>query len=319
MGIRSELPEGGRLVDERVLTGLRERPWSATSIEKWIGCPVAWFVERLLAPGRFEPDPEPFARGSLAHEALSATLAELGRRSASTRLSPGNVELARGLLRESLAEAEPRHLLSVSPQRALAIRRSLQADLERYLEHAAALEGSLTPREFELGFGFTEEDGDEHGEPSELAAFELGGGVRLRGRIDRIDVGEDGEAIVIDYKGADAPRGKRWIADGKLQVALYMQAAEQLLGVRVVGGLYQPLRGRSISARGALLEDHQASVDCTSTDRFDQDQLDELLAEALDSARAAVGAAGRGELEARPNTCAWKGGCLYPTICRCER
>ena len=28
---------------------------------------------------------------------------------------------------------------------------------------------------------------------------------------------------------------------------------------------------------------------------------------------------GRGELEARPGTCAWEGGCSYPSICRCER
>jgi ATP-dependent helicase/DNAse subunit B len=317
--LSSDMPAGGRLTDERVLSPLRERVWSATSLEKWVGCPVAWFVERLLAPGRFEPDPEPFARGSLAHDALNATLSELGRQTGSTRVTPATIGLAGSILREALTEAEPRYLLSVSPQRALAIRRSLQADLERYLEHAAGLESSLTPREFELGFGFTAQDEDQHGEPSELPAFDLGGGVRLRGRIDRIDVGTEGEAVVIDYKGAQAPRGKRWIADGNLQVALYMQAAEQLLGVRVVGGLYQPLRGRSITARGALLEDHQAAVDCTSTDRLTQEELDALLADALDAARAAAGEAGRGELEPRPNTCAWNGGCQYPTICRCER
>src|SRR6202035_5635753 len=206
------------------------------------------------------------------------TLSELGRQTGSTRVTPATIGLAGSILREALTEAEPRYVLSVSPQRALAIRRSLQADLERYLEHAAGLESSLTPREFELGFGFTAQDEDQHGEPSELPAFELGGGVRLRGRIDRIDVGTEGEAVVIDYKGAQAPRGKRWIADGNLQVALYMQAAEQLLGVRVVGGLYQPLRGTSITARGALLEDHQAAVDCTSTDRLSQEELGELLA-----------------------------------------
>ncbi len=311
-------PAGGRLTDERILSELRDRVWSATSIEKWIACPVAWFVERLLAPGRIEPDPEPFARGSLGHEALNLTFAGLGRETGSTRLTPGNLELARTLLRAALAEAGPRHLLSVSPERALAIGRALGADLERYLEYAAGLEGSLAPREFELGFGpFSEEE--QHGESSELPPFELGGGVRLRGRIDRIDVGADGEAVVIDYKGADAPRGRRWIADGKLQVALYMQAAEQLLDLRVVGGLYQPLRGESIKARGAVMSGHDAAASCIRTDRFDPEELDELLAGALDAARAAAGEAGRGELEPRPNTCAWNGGCRYPTICRCER
>jgi ATP-dependent helicase/DNAse subunit B len=309
-------PNQGMLTGEEVLAGLRERPWSGTSIETWVKCPVAWFVERLLSPGRFEPDPEPFARGSLAHDALKATLEGLRRETGSARVTPGNLALARELLAGALVEAEPRNLLSVSPERAIAIRRGLHADLDRYLGHAAETDSTLVPRELELGFGFSGED--EHGEASELPAFELGGGVKLRGRIDRIDVGEDGEAVVIDYKAKEAPRGADWLKGGKLQVALYMQAAEQLLGLRVVGGLYQPLRGEDIKARGALLADHESAGNCVRTDRFDAEQLDELLAAALDAAREAAGEAGRGELEPRPRTCAWKGGCKYPTICRCE-
>ena len=101
------------------------------------------------------------------------------------------------------------------------MRRRLQADLDRYLEREAEGEAPLEPRELELGFGFAGDD--DRGEPSELPAFELGGGVKLRGRIDRIDVGEHGEAVVFDYKGK-APQGaSKWIEDGKLQVALYMQ------------------------------------------------------------------------------------------------
>jgi ATP-dependent helicase/DNAse subunit B len=277
---------------------------------------VAWFVERLLSPERFEPDPEPFARGSLAHDALKTTLEGLRRETGSARVTPGSLGLARELLDGALAEAEPRNRLSVSPERATAIRRGLHADLDRYLGHAAETDSALVPEELELGFGF--DGADEHGEASQLPAFEMGGGVRLRGRIDRIDVGEDGEAVVIDYKAKEAPRGLDWIKDGKLQVALYMQAAEQLLGLRVAGGLYQPLRGEDLKARGALLADHESAVNCVRTDRFDADELDELLAAALDAALEAVGQAGRGELEPRPRTCAWKGGCKYPTICRCE-
>jgi ATP-dependent helicase/DNAse subunit B len=304
------------LTEEEVLAGLRERPWSGTSIETWVKCPVAWFVERLLSPGRFEPDPEPFARGSLAHDALKATLEGLRRETGSARVTPGNLVRARELLAVALAEAEPRNLLSVSPERAIAIRRGLHADLDRYLGHAAELDSTLVPRELELGFGFSGED--EHGEASDLPAFELGGGVKLRGRIDRIDVGGDGEAVVIDYKAKEAPRGAEWLKGGKLQVALYMQAVEQLLGLRVVGGLYQPLRGEDLKARGALLADHESAGNCVRTDRFEAEELDELLAAALDAAREAAGQAGRGELEPRPRTCAWKGGCKYPTICRCE-
>ena len=94
----------------------------------------------------------------------------------------------------------------------MTVRRRLQADLDRYLAREAEGEAPLEPRELELGFGF---DGDDdRGEPSELPAFELGGGVKLRGRIDRIDVGEHGEAVVYDYKGGKVPLGASQVDRG---------------------------------------------------------------------------------------------------------
>ncbi len=39
-----------------------------------------WFVERLLRPDELEPDPEPLARGGLAHAALKDTLEGLRAR-----------------------------------------------------------------------------------------------------------------------------------------------------------------------------------------------------------------------------------------------
>jgi RecB family exonuclease len=318
------LRHGGRLTDERILSRLRERVWSGTAIEKWVGCPVAWFVERLLAPERFEPEPEPLLRGGLSHEILAGTLESLRRETGSARITPATVGRAQELMHAALDEAErdPERRVSGSAERSAALMRSLRADLDRYLEHASELEGSLAPRELELGFGFDDPAADDHGEPSELPAFDLGGGVRLRGRIDRIDVDAGGEAVVVDYKAKTPPSraGEKWVAERHLQVALYMQAAEQLLGLRVVGGLYQPLAGKDLRARGVLLEDHDAAGNCVRTDRVDADTLDELLAEVLDLARAAAGEAGRGALEPRPESCGYGGrGCMHPTICRCER
>ena len=305
------------LRDELLLAELAARPWSASAMERRIGCPVAWFVERLLRPDEFEPEPEPLARGALAHAALKDTLEGLRGQSGSARLRPATLGLARELLAAALTAREAEHPLSVAPERRAAVRRRLQADIERYLAQAAEADSPLEPSELELGFGF--DGSDDRGEASALPALELGGGFKLRGRIDRIDVGSRGEAVVYDYKGKDAPAAARWIREGKLQVALYMRAAEQLLGLEVIGGLYQPLAGSDLRPRGVLDGDSGVELDCVSTDVREHEEVAELLDEALAMARAVAEQTARGELQARPQTCAWRGGCRYPTICRCER
>jgi ATP-dependent helicase/DNAse subunit B len=294
-----------------VLDELRTRPWSASSLELWIACPARWFVERMLRPDSPEPDPEPLTRGGLAHAALRDTLEGLRERTGSARVSAARLELARELLGEALARHEHEFPLSVRAERVPGARRRLEADLERYLAHAAVQDSPLEPRWLELGFGFDEEGG--------LPALDLGGGVMLRGRIDRIDVTPGGEAVVYDYKGARVTPGARWIEDGKIQLALYMRAAERLLGVRVIGGLYQPLGGIDLRARGVLDAGAGAQVECVRTDLFDATELEALLEDAVGLACNAAAQAVAGAIEARPLTCAYTGGCSHPAICRSGR
>jgi hypothetical protein len=58
---------------------------------------------------------------------------------------------------------------------------------------------------------------------------------------------------------------------------------------------------------------------CVRSDVLEHDDARDLLAGAVAMAVEAAGEAGRGALEARPQTCAFRGGCMYPSICRCER
>ncbi len=299
------------LRDELVLGELRERAlWSASSLESWAGCPVRWFVERLLRAGEIDPDPEPIARGALAHAALKQTLERLREQTGSARLTPASVGLAKRLLHDALAELEPRHPLSRAPERLPGARRRLGADLERYLECAAEQASPLEPTYLELEFGFEQED---------LPPLQLGEGIMLRGRIDRVDVNAGGEAVVYDYKGRSAPPGAKWASEGAFQVALYMRAVECLLGHTVVGGFYQPLAGRDIRARGALDGESGIELDCVRTDRLERGELHELVERCVSAALQAASEARSGALEPRPDTCAYGGGCAYPTICRCER
>jgi ATP-dependent helicase/nuclease subunit B len=312
----SEEPPAG-LRDEELLAGLRAHTWSASSLGLWIRCPVRWLVERLLRAEDLDPDAEPLARGALAHLALKDTLEGLARRTGSARVTGQRLELARELLAGALAEHAAEHPLSRAPERLPGLERRLRADLERYLEHAAGLQSPLEPAHLELGFGF--EKGDERGEESALPAFDLGEGVTLRGRIDRVDVGPDGEAVVYDYKGANVSPPARWIEEGDLQVALYMGAVESLLGLRAAGGFYQPLTGGDLRARGVLDGEGGVELPCVGGDVRDHEQVRDLLVRAAARAREAAAQAGRGELRPRPQSCGFRGGCAYPAICRCGR
>jgi ATP-dependent helicase/DNAse subunit B len=311
------------LRDERMLTEMRERVlWSASSLESWTGCPVKWFVERLLRADDIEPDPEPLKRGGLAHAALKDTLERLRERGGSARLTPASVGLAKRLLAEALIELEPSYPLSVAPERLPGARRRLQVDLERYLECAAEQASPLEPTYLELEFGFGTETREADGEgdgAQTLPPLQLGDGVLLRGRIDRVDLGSAGEAVVYDYKGRSAPPAAKWLGDGAFQLALYMRAVEALLGRTAVGGFYQPLAGRDIRARGVFDGDSAVELECVRTDRLEHEEMRELIDRCLAAALRAAGEARAGALEPRPDTCAYKGGCAYPTICRCER
>jgi ATP-dependent helicase/DNAse subunit B len=299
------------LCDEAVLGELGERAlWSASSLESWTGCPVKWFVERLLRLADIDPDPEPLARGALAHAALKQALEGLRARTGSARLASASVGTAKRLLRDALVELEPQYPLTRAPERLAGARRRLEVDLERYLDHAAEQASPLEPTHLELGFGFEDED---------LPPLDLGDGVMLRGRIDRVDMGSSGEAVVYDYKGRAAPPSAKWASDGAFQVALYMRAVEQLLGARAVGGFYQPLAGRELRPRGVLDADSNLELEVVRTDKLSREQVEELLDACATAARTAAAEAKAGGLEPRPDSCAYNGGCSYPTICRCER
>jgi ATP-dependent helicase/DNAse subunit B len=298
------------LSDPRLLEELREQTiFSASALETWHSCPVRWFVERLLRGKDIEPDPEPLARGGLAHAALKDTLEQLRAQLASARLTPDSLPLALRLLRAALEHHAQRFVLSVASERLPGARRRLQADLERYLRRAAEAESPLEPSHLELAFGFPEE--------GESPVLDLGEGLRLRGRIDRIDVGEDG-AVVYDYKGRNAPAAAKWIDTGSFQVALYMRAAEQLLGLRVLGGFYQPLAGRDLKPRGALSSEAPQGLEHVRGDRLEHTDFTALISDAVRVARQAATEIGTGVLEPRPSSCDYQGGCRYPTICRCE-
>ncbi len=309
------VPAGpARTLSGRALAHVRHsRIVSGGALETYSRCPVKWLVERELSPPRFDPEPDPLAKGSYMHEVLEEVISRLER-----AVTPESLPDAERILAEVMAETPP----AISPGRPTAVRAGVQAgiraDLRRYLRHEAADGVDWKPSGLELKFGFEDDEGS-------LPALVLGGEddqVLVRGMIDRVDVdpGTGRSAIVRDYKSGarrDEWHGSRWSTDDQLQVALYMLAVRQLLGLDPVAGLYQPLGGNDLRGRGIYLKDAGVGDRLVATDARDSAEID---AELHDVSARAVEIAHRiraGALEPCPQTCS-RQGCAYPGICRSE-
>jgi RecB family exonuclease len=294
-----------------VLDDLASREaWSAAQLEAFAGCPVQWLVDRYLLPARFEPESEPLARGLAAHDLLERTLSRLREERGSARLDETSLARAREILDEEIRMAADRGLrLSLDPARDRSVLRRLQADLLRYLRRSAERPTPFAPEHFELVFGGRDDD---------LPALALDG-LAVRGRIDRVDLDGAGHAAVVDYKGSQAYPVAKWAPDGRLQVALYMLAVRELVGVEPVAGFYQATSGREQDMRGVVREDSALAVHAVSTDRVSADELDAVLGDAAARAEEVARRLLAGALEANPESCGWENKCQYPEVCRCER
>jgi RecB family exonuclease len=144
--------------------------------------------------------------------------------------------------------------------------------------------------------------------------------ILLRGVVDRVDVDPDGSgrALVRDYKsGSKRPeqQGARWSTDRRLQVALYMIAVRELLGLDPVAGLYQPLGGADLRPRGVFLKGAPIGSRVLANDGRDRQELEAVLEDARARAVSLAARLRSGVLEPCPETCS-RDGCRYPGICR---
>jgi ATP-dependent helicase/DNAse subunit B len=285
---------------------------SAGALEHFADCPVKWLVEDLLKPDELEPDPEAMVRGSYAHEVLQHTYRRLREETGERRVTHANLADAERILLDELRERRSEFRLSPKQTRVRAAARRLEFDLLRYLRAEADSDSRFEPAELEFEFGL-----GEGGEPVEIE-----GGLRLRGRIDRVDV-NDGMALVIDYKtGRSVDRYKvaSWEPENRFQAALYMLVVERLLGLRAAGGVYVALASDDPRPRGMVAAD----VDELGSGYFDNDRLDPeafraKLDWALERIRETDARMRSGEICSLPDRCGWNGGCKYPSICRSDR
>jgi ATP-dependent helicase/DNAse subunit B len=312
-GRRRPLSGPAPLSSEPLLEQLAARDAvAARALENFADCPVKWLVEDLLKPDELVPDPEAMVRGSYAHEVLSHTYRRLREETGERRITHDNLAEVERILLEELRDRSSSFQLSPKQTRVRAAARRLEFDLLRYLRAEADSDSRFEPVELERAFGL------EGSEP-----VELDGGLRVRGRIDRVDE-HDGMALVIDYKtGKKVDRYKvaSWEPENRFQAALYMLVVEKLLGLRAAGGVYVALGNeKDTRPRGMIAADVDGLGErWVSSDRLDAHEFQAKLDWALGRIRETDALMRGGELCARPDSCDWNGGCKYPSICRSER
>jgi ATP-dependent helicase/DNAse subunit B len=193
---------------------------SPTALESYLQCPFQYFGSRLirLKTAPLAPDKrlDFLTQGNIVHEVLSSWWSE-------------RPDIA-ALFEEVFARhaAEKRILTSYQTERA---RNTMLDDLRKF-----AAEDSW-PR---AGF---------HSQMEEKFEFEIAPGVAIVGKIDRLDVTDDGRAFVIDYKYSNKQNTKGKLQnENLLQAPLYLMAAERTFHKQPAGMFYVGLKAGIVYA-----------------------------------------------------------------------
>ncbi len=234
------------------LKRLHNKPYSVTELETYAKCPFQYFVNNVL---RFRVEEEETedelsnrGRGSLLHEVLFEFY---NNRRENPRVGQG-FEEARQQLDEILdaKSEEHRNQRTENPIGANNIFwetdvEKLRVALRKWLEAERAYDLPVTPHYFEVSFGQDQEMRDP--KLSCLTPIPIGK-VRMKGKVDRIDIG-NGAFNVIDYKtGSSTVRMPEILSGRSLQLPIYLQIAKQLLDnngitdLEAASGLYHKIR-----------------------------------------------------------------------------
>ena len=267
-----------RCSDERVLAELRRRVRGRRAqLENCIGCPVRWFVERMLRPRALGPRRRAAAprrarpRGAEGHARGAA------ERTGSAARDARHARAARELLRAGAGRARARApAVGVAPSACpargcgCAPTSSATSSTPRGSEPAGAGPARARPSAFRRR--------------TRRRARQLPG-LRARRRRRCCAGASTASTVARRRRGRGrlqepAPRRRRrgGSATARSRSRCTCCAVEQLLGVRAVGGFYQPLSGGDLRARGVLDEDSGVELDCVARRRAARaQQVRELL------------------------------------------
>lgn len=307
-GILQELSADGM----QKLQNFSRKTYSITQLESYGKCPFQFFarhVMRLAGPGGFDEELGPLEKGSVLHTILFAFYRSRKSRSLPSLQACSDDEFAAArkellsLAVNTLAQLDIPDPFWEFEKELITGSEAGPGLLEEFLDYERQRTTTATPEFFEVAFGSrskTECDPDLSLE--EPLSF---GEIKLRGRIDRVELDDSGVFNVIDYKtGMVLPSPEEMRQGMSLQIPLYLVSVEKLLermkGKRFLpgAGLYYRLRPpvklqsavASKTHKGKVFDDNARAPRVVENDN----ELREVLDRAVSHSHAFVENIGRG-------------------------
>ncbi len=289
-------------------------PYSANQLSTMGTCQFRYFANHVLClipPEEVGEEATPLDRGGAIHNILSRffrTARDPGHLG-TTRITSENLDKASNLMdqmtRRFFAEQNSQGLVwdkSLSRYEERNIKRHLQSFLEHEVStnnEDVSADRSFSPTDFELPFGWD----------ARAPAFINFGGLRLRmrGRIDRVDISETGHTFRIwDYKLGRSSHPSNALKGTDFQLPVYIRAAAGSLNVTDCERCGYIAIQKPARPSGVAYEDPPAS----------QAAVNEILAAADRRIPQLVKQVKQGEFAVRPADYAACSHCNYRDLCR---
>ena len=237
----------------------REPVSSVSQIECFYCCPYRYYLRYGLGlKEREEGKLRPPDIGILSHKAMELYFGRFKNRVHAS--DPETLKAARAEIARQVVEGAGKNSGNISKATLASLERSLVYSMEKLTGNV--LRGRYEPVAVEYKFGF------EDGTPLKVSED---GGIRLRGKIDRID--SDGDsAAVLDYKTGS----EKWDMSGvyygrKLQSSIYLKAVAERTGLKAAGAFYVPLKSSYTKSGKKYRYDGFVSDDIGVLTGFDSD------------------------------------------------
>ena len=241
--------------------------FSPTQLERYAYCPMIYFFEKILYA---EPEEEleeylsPLDRGIAIHNILFRfyrALPEEGR-TLDALISIAEKELEKIPAPRSILWDMEKNLYLDSPDHAGLLGKFFEYEKEM-LQHY-----STVPRYFELSFGNPRQTPDDSDPVSANQPFLVERGkdsYQFKGKIDRIEIADDGTMLVVDYKTGNVPTIRQMWEGEKLQLPVYLAAAEQLLSsthkkLHPAGGAFYQIKSEQDLEKKIVFKDVNSEI-----------------------------------------------------------